>query len=87
MEKTKRIKKLRISRKIIPLFMTAVMIFMLAGCGFDTDYSLESTRLSSALHTSASTSSSVYVRSSFDEKRYPYFAMLTETVMNAYSFI
>ena len=87
MEKTKRIKKLRISRKIIPLFMTAVMIFMLAGCGFDTDYSLESTRFSSALHTSASTSSSVYVRSSFDEKRYPYFAMLTETEKNAYSFI
>ena len=80
---------LRISRKIIPLIMAFVVAAAFTGCDYDTDYSLESAT-GFTVHVSASSTTSetsAYVRSSFNELRYPYFAMLSETEKNAYSFI
>lgn len=73
--------------KFISLVLATAVSFTLAGCFEIPDYSLESTINSYASPTAPTTSTAAYVRSSFDTFRYPYFAMLSEDEMNAYSFI
>ena len=76
-----------LSRKLISLLVITALAVSLAGCDYDTDYSLESTKTSNSVFEATSPSTSVYVRSSFNESRNPYFAMLSEMEKNAYSLI
>lgn len=73
--------------KLISLVLTAAVAFTLAGCFDVSDFSFESTGASNAVPSVPATSATVYVRSSFDQIKNPYFAMLSETEMNAYSLI
>ena len=68
--------------KLILLALTLVLALSLAGCLFETDYSLESTSPSSVPTTSTA---KPYVRTEFDSVKYPYYAMLSETEKNVYS--
>lgn len=70
------------------LFVAAVMAAAaLSGCLGITDFSLEPTTSSVALRETSTPSTSVYVRSNFDLVKNPYFSMLSESEMNAYSLI
>ena len=73
--------------KFVSIVLTAAVALSLAGCLSVPDYSLSSTGDSNAAPTMPSTSQTAYVRFSFDINKNPYFAMLSETEMNAYSFI
>ena len=73
--------------KFISLVLAAAVAFTLTGCFEIPDYSLESTKNSYAAPTAPTASTTAYVRSSFDTLGNPYFAMLSEAEMNAYSFI
>ncbi len=76
-------------RKIISAVMAFVLAFTLAGCDSGTDYSLEttgSTRRVRVEETEPSVTEK-YVRSSFNTTQNPYFAMLSEAEMDAYSLI
>jgi len=76
-----------LTKKIVSLFVLLVLAFSVAGCSYDSDYFLESTSDAVPVRESTSASTSLYVRSSFDENRYPYFSMLSETEKNMYSLI
>ncbi|MCR4557452.1 MAG: hypothetical protein K5779_06485 [Saccharofermentans sp.] len=78
---------LRRSAKFTALITALMLIITASGCDTGTAYSLESTRFSSAVSETAATKPSVYIRSSFDINKNPYYAMLSETEMNAYSFV
>ena len=75
----------KISSKLICLIMTAALLIALTGC-LGTDYSLESTE-KSARTSKTSETTSPYVRMEFDNAKYPYYSMLSETEKNAYSLI
>ncbi len=78
---------LRISHKIIALSLIMTLSVSIAGCSFDTDYSLESTKKSNTDIESTSATTSAFSRLVFDGKKYPYFSMLSEPEKNAYSLI
>ena len=73
--------------KLISLVLTASVAFTLAGCFDASDFSLESTRDYNTVPTAPSSSETAYARSSFDFLKNPYFSLLSETEMDAYSFI
>lgn len=73
--------------KFISLVLAATVAFTLAGCFGISDFSLEPTGTSNMVSSVPTTSETVYVRSSFDQLKNPYFATLSETEMNVYSFI
>ena len=78
---------LRNPRKLIALTLSLILVFSLSGCFSDTDYSLETVRTSNTGRTTETSATEKYVRSSFSTEKNPYFAMLSETEMDAYSLI
>lgn len=78
---------LRLSRKLIPAVLALILVFAFAGCDYDIEYSLESTAVTKTERVSETTSSEKYIRSSFNTFENPYFAMLSEAEMDAYSLI
>ena len=72
--------------KLISLIMAVALCLSLAGCSGGSDYALSATDPSGYGDMPAVPSTS-YVRTDYDNNKYPYFAMLTETEKNAYSLI
>jgi len=75
------------SSKPVLLVAAVMAAAALSGCLGITDFSLEPTDSAVALHETSTPSTTVYVRSNFDLVQNPYFAMLSESEMNAYSLI
>lgn len=75
------------NRKFISLLLTPILAFSVAGCSVYTDYSLETVRTVERVTVSETSQTEKYIRSSFNTEQNPYFAMLSETEMDAYSLI
>ncbi len=78
---------LRKSRKYVTLVLIMLLVFLTAGCTVYTDYSRETARSTELLSLTETSQTEKYIRSSFNTLQNPYFAMLSETEMDAYSLI
>jgi len=74
----------RIKVKALSVIAAVAMAIPFAGCTGEQEFRLETSGTGRASLTETS-ASETYVRQEFDNARYPYFAMLTETEKSAYS--
>ncbi len=78
----------KIMAELISVVLALAFVFASAGCSArEYDYKLETTNASAANTAAYQSEAVLYSRKEFDSRRYPYFAMLSETEKDVYSLI